>query len=110
MKRARKSACWFFTARSGIRIDRFDVWSEAGDWKEQAQALPAQSHTARCVRKKASARFAGAWGVPNKKSKNAAGGRAVDKNIRKGYFYPLLAADLRITRTWTFLRIIIRGY
>lgn len=54
--------------------------------------------------------FAGVWGVPNKQSKNAAGGRAVDKNIRKGYFYPLLAADLRITRTWTFLRIIIRGY
>ncbi len=52
MKRARNSACWFFTARSGIRIDWFDVWSAAGDWKEQAQALPAQSHTARCVRKK----------------------------------------------------------
>ncbi len=110
MTRAKKSACWFFTARSGIRIDRFDAWSAAGDWKEQAQAPPAQSHTARCVRKKASARFAGAWGVPNKQSKNAAGGRAVDKNIRKGYFYPLLATDLRITRTWTFLRIIIRGY
>lgn len=73
MKRARKSACWFFTARSGIRIDRFDVWSEAGDWKEQAQALPAQSHTARCVRKKAAAHFAGAWGVPNKQSERPAG-------------------------------------
>ncbi len=69
----------------------------------------AKPHRKVCSQK-ASARFAGAWGVPNKQSKNAAGGRAVDKNIRKGYFYPLLATDLRITRTWTFLRIIIRGY
>lgn len=64
MTRARKSACWFFTARSGIRIDWFDVWSEAGDWKEQAQALPAQSHTARRVRKKSVSAFCRGLGCP----------------------------------------------
>ncbi len=51
-----------------------------------------KSHTARCVRKKAAAHFAGAWGVPNKQNENAAGGQVVDWNIRKGYSNPLLAA------------------
>ena len=92
-----------------IRFKQPEQSFSAAFLTSRTEPLLKQSHTARCVRKKASARFAGAWGVPNKQSKNAAGGRAVDKNIRKGYFYPLLAADLRITRTWTFLRIIIRN-
>lgn len=60
-----------------------------------AGAACVKSHTARCVRKRAAAYFAGAWGAPNKQSKNAVGGRAVDRDIRKGYPDPLLAYEVK---------------
>lgn len=69
-----------------------------------------KSHTARCVRKRAAAYFAGAWGAPNKQSKNAAGGRAVDWNIRKGYSNPLLATDNEDDVKTIRVRVKIVGY